>query len=149
MIYDRTAFDVEEAKRIRLEVIQKGVSPNETEIQYLERGMMTVNCLNRIEEKIVELKNIFNSIGYWNNDIKEKHWDVTEIFNKEDFESIISKVDTIKKSFLVYSTTPSIPISMYHYKNINDIEKILHDLDVMINDIKSNYLECGNAETGE
>ena len=33
--------------------------------------------------------------------------------------------------------------------SINALEKILHDLDVMINDVKSHYRQCGAFECGE
>ena len=32
--------------------------------------------------------------------------------------------------------------------DINALEKILFDLDVMINDVKSHYRECGTFESG-
>ena len=37
----------------------------------------------------------------------------------------------------------------YYWDDINALEKILYDLDVMINDVKSHYRECGTFESGE
>ena len=58
-----------------------------------------------------------------------------------------------EKSTLIFTSNPS------HYKGIrtiekenitlNDVEKILYDLDVMINNVKSHYRECGTFESGE
>lgn len=49
----------------------------------------------------------------------------------------------------MYKATPNTPPVSYHYNDINALEKILYDLDVMINDVKSHYRECGTFESGE
>ena len=65
MIFDRTAADVEEAIRIRKEKVQKMQDLTEEEINILERGTLTINTLNRIEEKQEELKNLFEQDFYF------------------------------------------------------------------------------------
>lgn len=149
MIFDRTQNDVDTAIFIRNTKVKKFESLTESDINYLERGTITINALNRIENKQEELKNLFNDMGYWNVPITNKSWDNTQIFDENEFQRIIYNINVLRDAFFVYKDTPNTPPISYHYNDINALEKILYDLDVMINDVKSHYRECGTFECGE
>lgn len=158
MIFDRTQNDVDTAILLRNTKVKfdpitmQPINPEElteSEIATLEKGTITYNTLNRIENKQEELKNLFNDIGYWNNAIINKAWSTNDIFNIDDFQRILNNTNVLRETFFVYKNTPNTPTVSYHYNDINALEKILYDLDVMINDVKSNYRECGTFECGE
>ena len=109
---------------------------------------MTISTLNRIENKQMELKSLLNSIGYWNNKIENKEWSYNEIFDILNFQRILKNTEILKKSFFTFSDTPSVPTANYYFSNINNLEKILYDLEEMIEYVKSNYRECGNFYCG-
>ena len=148
MIFTRTQNDVDEAIRIRKEKVQKFQALTEDDIKFLEKGTMTLNTLNRIEQKQQELKNLFNDMGYWNTPIENKSWTNTQIFNIDDFKRILKNLDILRDAFFVYDTTPSTPPVSFHFQDINDLEKILYDMDVMISKIKGNYKICGTFICG-
>jgi hypothetical protein len=149
MIFDRTQNDVDTALRLRAEKVQTFQALSESDIATLERGMMTTNTLNRIEAKQEELKNLFNEIGYWNTSITNKQWSQEEIFDFDNFKRIVDNTNILRQAFFVYADTPSTPNVSYHWKDINALEKILYDLDIMINDVKSFYRECDTFYCGE
>ena len=150
MIFDRTQNDVDTAIILRREKVQTFKALTESEIETLERGLLTINTLNRIEQKQEELKNLFEEDFYFVDKIFHKKWDDSEIFKQEDFDRILFNLEMLKKAYFVYKSTPDIPNNNYRkYQTINDVEKILDDLDIMINDVKSHYRECGNFECGE
>lgn len=149
MIFDRTQNDVNEAIRLREEKIKKFEELTEAEVSILEKGTMTVNTLNRIENKQSELKGAFNSIGYWNIETNNKQWDYTQIFDEVEFQRIVNNTDILRNAFFVYKNTPSTPRVSYYYSDINSLEKILYDLEEMMEYVKDNYLECGTFECGE
>ena len=149
MIFDRTQNDVSSAISLRNEKVKNFQELTESEVLILENGTMTINTLNRIEEKQAELKNLFNDMGYWDTPIKNKSWDHTQIFDSAEFQRIIDNTNILRRAFFVYLDTPGTPPVSYHFEDINSLEKILYDLDVMINDIKSLYKECGAFECGE
>ena len=66
MIFNRTEADVTEAKRIILEKVQKFLTLSNTEIETLEKGCLTINTLNRIENEQRRLNEVLNDMGYWN-----------------------------------------------------------------------------------
>ena len=149
MIFDRTQNDVDTAILVRNTKVKKFETLTESEIATLEKGMLTINTLNRIEAKQEELKNLFNEIGYWNTPITSKTWGENDFFNEDEFQRILDNINVLRQAFFVYKATPNTPPVSYHYNDINALEKILYDLDVMINDVKSNYRECGTFYCGE
>lgn len=149
MIFNRTQEDVNEAIKLRNEKVKNFQELTESEIATLEKGTMTINTLNRIEAKQEELKNLFNDMGYWNTPIVNKVWNYTHIFSAYEFRRIVDNINVLRTAFFVYKDTPITPPISYHFEDINSLEKILYDLDVMINDVKSHYRECGTFECGE
>lgn len=150
MIFDRTQNDVDTAILLRREKVQNFQQLTESEIATLERGTLTINTLNRIEAKQELLRELFNEMGYWDTPIITKQWDYSEFFKQEYFDRILNNVKILRKAFFIYKHTPDMPDNNYRkYQTINDVEKIIYDLDVMINDVKSHYRECGTFESGE
>ena len=158
MIFDRTQNDVDTAIRLRNEKVKLDpitMQPTNldeltpTELKTLNKGTFNYTDLNRIENKQEELKNLFNDMGYWNTPITNKEWGENDIFNVNEFQRIIDNTNVLRQAFFVYKETPNTPPVSYHYKDINALEKILNDLDVMINDVKSRYKRCGTFRCGE
>ena len=149
MIFDRTQNDVDTAILLRNTKVKKFETLTESEIATLEKGTLTINTLNRIETKQEELKNLFNEMGYWNTPTTNKTWGENDIFNVDEFQRILDNTNVLRNAFFVYKETPNTPPISYYWDDINALEKILYDLDVMINDVKSNYRECGTFYCGE
>ena len=149
MIFDRTQNDVDTAILLRDTKVKKFETLTESEIATLEKGMLTINTLNRIENKQEELKNLFNDMGYWNTSITNKTWGENDIFNEDEFQRILDNTNVLRQAFFVYKDTPNTPPISYYWDDINSLEKILYDLDVMINDVKSLYRECATFYCGE
>ena len=149
MEFKRTQHDVDTAIKIRRDKVQTFQELTQSDIATLEKGTLTYNTLNRIETAQEELKNLFNEIGYWNTNITNQTWDGSQLFKEDDFQRIIDNTNVLRDAFFVYKDTPQTPSISYYFEDLNSLEKILHDLDVMINDVKSNYKECGTFECGE
>lgn len=149
MIFNRTKNDVENAVKIRDTKIKTFQNLTNDDIEVLERGFFTLNTIRRIQEKQTDLKGLFAEMGYYNTPIVIKEFDDTMFFSEVDFQQLIDNVNILRNAFFVFSSTPKTPPISYHYDDINALEKILYDLDVMINYVKSLYIECGNVECGE
>lgn len=150
MIFDRTMEDVISAISVRAEKVQKGEKLTAEDIEILERGTLTINTLNRIENKQAELKEILIEMGYGVSAMPNSVWDFSEIFKQEDFDRILTNEQKLKDAFFVYSSTPSVSINNYRlFSVINEVEKILDDIEKMTDDVKSNYRICGVTVCGE
>ena len=148
MITDRTASDVSFAKTLRAK-LQSGQTLSDAEFSILERGALTIKTLNRIENKQAELKELLANEGYYNTPIQNKTWEYTEYFNKNEFQRILNNLNMLRNAFFVYAVTPSTPPISFHHENINALEKVLFDIETMLNDMIDRFRECGTFECGE
>ena len=71
MIFDRTQEDVDTAVRLRNEKVKEFKNLTNEEINTLERGTITINTLNRIENKQTEIAELFSRLSI-KTDIKNK-----------------------------------------------------------------------------
>lgn len=143
MIIDRTHNDVLKS----IELAQRGGVFSEKEIETLERGMVTINTLNRIEEKQQEIANLISEMGYPVS-IENKTWNQQDVFFFEDLKRIVSNVEKLRISFFALNETPANPRAEYHYREFNLIEKVLLDIQNNAVFAEENYKICGSAECG-
>lgn len=149
MIYNRTQADIDIAIAIRAR-LQSGETLTDADINALERGTLTINTLNRIEQKQTELKELFNSIGYWDTDnIVNRQWHYDDFFKRADFDRILANLEILQNAYYIYANTLNVPNANYRqFETINAVENILADLEKMIEDMSDNYRYCGDAECG-
>lgn len=136
------------AEKIRKEKVQKGQILTESDIAVLERGTLTYNTLNRITTKQRELARILRDMGYYVS-LVITQWTKDDIFGESDFKRIVDNNIKLRKAFYVYSNTPMDAVAMYRYNEINALERILYDLERMIQYTKSQYRRCGAYNCGE
>ena len=151
MIFNRTQEDVNNAIKIREEKIKKFISLTDEELAILERGIITINTLNRIEDKQEELKNLFEEAGY-NLDLIIKKWEVKDFFTELDWQNWFDNFQTIKENIPLYDNMPEIPNATnlkIDYKIMNDIEKFLYLVEEFYEKIKSMYVYSGTIYSGQ
>lgn len=149
MIIDRTAQDVENARTLRDSKVKAFEILTQEEIDTLERGAITKNTINRIENKQAELKELLNEAGYWGTPIINKIWTGNDWLYREERQRILDNLNVLKQAYFTYTDTPATPDTRLDYINLNAVEKILDDLERMINDMKSQYRKCGTFRCGE
>ena len=148
MIFNRTQADVDIAITLRKK-LQAGQSLNDSEKAIIERGTCTISMLNRVENKQVELSRILNEMAYTITIENKTDWAYTDIFTYQDHQRLLNNLDKLKEAYFSYTSTPKAPTYMFGYRQANDIEKILVDIENMINDMTSRFRECGTFECGE
>ncbi len=148
MIFDRTQNDVDTAISLRDKKVKAFENLTDEEINILERGTITINTLNRIENKQKEIGELFSRLSI-NVNIKNKTWQTSQIFDEAEFQRILDNLNVLTSSFCVYSNTPKTPKISYHYKDINAIEKILVDLEELYNKTLKSFKYCGIVYCGK
>ena len=143
MITNRTQYDVDTAISIRKNKVQKFQELTESDINYLERGTLTINTLNRIENKQDELSSVLNSYGY-KNIIYTKRWNYEDVFDEINLSRLLDNMKTFYNVFVLYKNTPLIPLSIFSFQELNDVEKFLVDLESILEGMISSFLYSGN-----
>ena len=149
MITDRTKADVDSAKEIIDSKVKLFLELTDSELQTLERGTIGIGTINRISTKQISLKNKMESNGYFVKNINTKIWDYNDIFGENDFLQLINNTFLLRKAFFTYSDTPANVYLSYDYENINNLEKILVDIEKILDYMIANFRECGTFYSGE
>lgn len=148
MITDRTQLDVNKAKSIIEQKVKKFIELTSEEENTLERGTVTINTINRIENKQAEIMQALNDMGYWNVSITNKNWSLGDIFKQADLERIAANNIALRSAFYAFKGSPVNAIAKYHYSEFNRLEKILLDIFNNIEYTISRYRRCGNFNCG-
>ena len=148
-IYDRTPNDVNAAKKVVDDKLKKFEELTESDKNILNRGTLTTETLNRIESAERELYEAITEMGYYGSPIDTKEWSDGDLFFLGDFARIIKNAQIISDTFFALANSPRNIAAKYHYGNINNLERLLYDLNMNLNAAKSYIRECGTFECGE
>lgn len=147
MIYDRTAEQVEQAKKIRDEKVKNFQQLTEREIDCLERGFFTAKTLDRIQTKTQYLQTEIYNIGYFVPPLKIQKFQAGDVFCQSHFIQITDNVTELQNSFLVHPDSPtSFSADYTRFETLNDVEKAIYYLLSTLDEIKENYRICGDCE---
>lgn len=132
LITDRTAADVEALNA---------------------KGTYNAADLNRVGEAMEYLSGRFRTMGYGITIQSRADWSISDIPRLSDMQQYIADLNQLRNAVVVFSETPLIPENMEYldYMKANNIEKILLDLDEVINKIVSGWYysaELYSAEIG-
>ena len=78
-----------------------------------------------------------------------KEWTISDVFDEQNFQRLLTNIDVLRNAFFTYSETPVTPNISYHFQAINEMEKILNDIGEIITYTQANYKICGNFSCGE
>lgn len=148
MIFDRTQQDVDIAIQIRDDKVKKFIVLTETENEQIERGTLTINTLNRIESKQQYLADLLNLYAYPVQIQTRTNWTSIDIFDEENHSRILQNLLSLKKAFYVLKNSPDIPEYLFGFIELNSVEKILVDIEYLINAMSANWVYMGEYNMG-
>ena len=126
LIYDRTQQDL----------------LNETDkafISYLD--------LNRIENAVKYLSDLLNTYGYTNTTINKTDWSIDELRKQEDCDRIKTNYEALKNAYAYKFEVPA--FNWATIQEANNIEKILADIENMIDNMKTAFRYSNTFYAGE
>lgn len=138
LIFDRTASDVEYARN------------NPSAEEWL-KGCYNYIDLNRVEEWCKYLSDLLNSYGYVNLINEKTDWNVNDIQTVEQMARYLNNVKILMETFILKKDTPKLPdtINKLTYSQANDIEKILYDINELIDKMEAIFRYSGTFYSGE
>lgn len=158
-IFDRSYSDVERWKTLRnkgwanMSISERKEWLSETSpVPSAAKGMYTHNDLNRVENCVKEIADLFRQVGYKIPEMTIKtDWTYTDTITKEDMVRYLSNIETIRAISVVFSNTPKAPgiNKKFDHFAANDIEKILSDKFNIANNTISAWNPTGEMIVGE
>ena len=119
-----------------------------------QKGALTVEVLQRIENNVLYLKELFDELGIaYNRDIQIKlDWKRTDYFRIADLRRIERNIKHLRASKLISEDTPDFTLSIANtpllYSHLNDMEKICLDLERGYDVALKDRLYCGEFWCG-
>lgn len=155
LITDRTAADLKHWEYLR----DKGFE-NMTDAERAEwlagnlKGSYHSADLNRVGTALNYLRDRLTEAGYITYQTAftaKTNWTITSIPTAADLTHYLKCVSTVREAMAQFETTPPAPINTgaLNIDEANNIEKILIDVETLINNMLAARLYCGDVYAGE
>lgn len=160
LIYDRTKSDETASAAIRksYQTLGNWSGLTDTERAQLERGTLTYNTLNRVESAVKLLSAALTSAGYpveiapvlKGSKAEDREWQEGDIVLWAQWSMYLNNVQRLRDAYYTLAETGELPApeDKLNYQGANTIEKILADIDLLIDCMKSSYRRCGTFRAG-
>ena len=151
LIYDRTAEDVAETKRITEKLIM-GISLTEAEQTSYDtglRGSYNEADMNRVETAVIELSAALNAAGYANITVPHT-WVPGEVVTAAIWAQYLANVQALINAYYTLPGAPALPAAAERltYIGANAIERLLADIYVLIDWMQRSYRKSGTFKSG-
>lgn len=155
LITDRTAADYQHWEYLR----NKGFL-NMTEAEQTEwlagnmKGSYNKGDLNRVGEALNYLRDRLTEAGYityQTNFIAKTNWTIASIPTADDLTHYLKCVSAIREALAQFESTPPTPTDTgaLNIEEANNIEKILIDVETLINNMIAARFYCNDVFAGE
>lgn len=133
-IIDRTQADVQyaQAHRDSLEPL---------------KGARNISDLQRVRDNLQHLSDVLNGYGYV---VSLLAMPISEVPTYSEIQTISNNIQRMRNVLSVFTSTPSTPkLPINVYWKMNDLEKILHDIDILIKNMIAEFTYSGETYSGE
>ena len=123
------------------------------------KGHYNATDLNRVGEATRYIADRLNGYGYAVSVTGRSDWTVTDIPRQGDMDTYLGDIRALREAIAVMESTPEVPARIgasapgakdgVNWARANDIEKILEDLDLLINNMAAAWFYCGEIFCGE
>lgn len=160
LIYDRTESDETASAAIRksYQTLGNWSGLTDAEMTQLERGTLTYNTLNRVESAVKLLAAALTAAGYpveiapvlKGGKAEDREWQEGDIVRRAQWTTHLDNVQRLRDAYYTLAETEELPApeDKLGYAGANTIEKILADIDLLIDCMKASYRRCGTFRAG-
>ena len=124
----------------------------------LERGTLTYNTLNRVESAVKTLAAALTAAGYpveiapvlKGSKSEDREWQEGDVLYRPQWTTYIDNVQKLRDAYYTLAETGELPApgDKLKYTGANTIEKVLADIDLLLDGMKSIYRRAGTFTAG-
>lgn len=160
LIYDRTESDETASAAIRKSYQKLGNWSGLTDAEkaQLERGTLTYNTLNRVESAVKTLAAALTAAGYpvevtpvlKGSKAEDREWQEGDVLYRPQWTTYLANVQALRDAYYTLAETGELPApeDKLKYTGANTIEKVLADIDLLLDGMKSIYRRAGTFTAG-
>lgn len=151
LIFDRTKADVDRAAYLASLNWRTMTQAEKDEWSGLLKGFYNASDLNRVGTAVEYVTNRLQAAGYSVQTAPKTDWSVADIPVLEQMQTYLNNVRTLRSVFTVPPSMPDVPSDMEKltWEEANNIERILFDLNTLITNIMSNWVQSGMVQSGQ
>ena len=135
LIYDRTQEDVTYAL-------------NNPSSSLFLKGAYNYTDLNRVEEWCQYIEQQLTLYSYPVSITTKTNWTMENFPSKVQLKRIRDNVEELKNAFISFTSVPD-SLEKMTYQKANDLEKVLYELDTLINNMIASFYYSGEVFAGE
>lgn len=160
LIYDRTESDETASAAIRksYQTLGNWSGLTDAERAQLERGALIYNTLNRVEQAVKTLAAALTSAGYpvevtpvlKGSKSEDREWQEGDVLYRPQWSTYLDNVQRLRDAYYTLAETGKLPKpeDKLKYTGANIIEKVLADIDLLLDGMKSIYRRAGTFTAG-
>ncbi len=117
-----------------------------------DKAYYNASDLNRVETATEYIAKLLKLYSYFKSDlVYKKDWLMSDFPTENEMNRYLSNIQKLIDSFYLKEDSPSLPKSMNYLdiKKANNIEKVLYDLNNLIENMISQFNYCGEIYAGE
>lgn len=151
LITDRTTADVDRVKYLAAKALQDMTAEERAEWLSPLKGSYNYTDLNRVEEAVAYVAGRLGEFGYLPEQPMIRYWSGEDIPNENDISRYLNNVATLRSAITVWASTPDAPNSTVNFDiyQANALEKILVDVDQILNHIRDSWYFSGDLYAAE
>lgn len=152
LVTDRTARDVADLQALAAKPVSEWTAAEKAAFNANHKGAYNYTDLNRVENAVKTLADLLNACGYPVKTLATRtNWSASDTPTMTDMTRYLENVRIIRAAFHTLPTTPQAPASMraLTYDKANAIERILADVDTLLNNMIASYTYSGDIFGGE
>lgn len=151
LITDRTQADVDRVRQLAQKGFGNMTAAEKTEWLSGLKGAYNASDLNRVGAAVAYVAGRLTGYGYVVSVSPRQDWQVTDIPTQESMTAYLADVAALRAALTVAADTPEVPEDMERltWKEANDIEKILVDVDELLTRMAAAWFYSGELYAGE
>jgi len=145
LITDRTQADYDRAVSLAEKGLSGMTADELAEYRTGMKGAYNAADLNRVGQALKYLQEELNGYGYAVTVNVKTNWTASNIPTEAEMTTYLNNVAAIRRVLEVLATTPEVPGTMQKltWQRANDIEKILADVQAVINQVVAGFRRSG------
>lgn len=162
LVYDRTAEDVAEVRRL-LAKLDPETGDGLTAAEQAKwdaglKGAYNFTDLHRVESAVKTLAAALTAAGYpvevtpvlKGSKAEDREWREGDIVRRAQWTTYLDNVQRLRDAYYTLAETGELPKpeDKLDYQGANTIEKVLTDIDQLIDCMKASYRRCGTFRAG-
>lgn len=152
LITDRVQADVDRVAQLAGRV-SAGTATEAEQTEWASdlKGAYNASDLNRVGAAVAYVAGRLNGYGYYESVSPKQDWTASDIPTAEQMATYIQDVAALRGAIAVMASTPPTPdsASKLTWREANDIEKILLDVDELLTRMAATWFYSGEIWSGE